>query len=335
MHAFIAAIGTANKQFDAHVGAASEPMRELTSPDATVRLAVAMPRGVVASARRDARSVAALGSVVQLVGPDIAEQLLDRYERDPLGILDGLPDDIVVVVADEDAGTLTVGAGRGNHRIFAKELDDGALLSTHLATLAAALGPELEVAREYEDFYCGFGFFPDGQSVYRGIATCPPGQVRTLPEGATRAIEGVEVDYVDLDLNDPASVSRALHDAFFTALEEQAGDQRRHAVLLGGFDSALVAAGLRRLGHDVDCYTFGFGDAEYEQRNVQLVTDTIGAAQSWVQFTPELIGDLLEHFDESFNQPGPQPHYQLHTLHASRVIAADGHTHVFLSLIHI
>ena len=29
------------------------------------------------------------------------------------------------------------------------------------------------------------------------------------------------------------------------------------------------------------------------------------------------------------NQPGAQPHYQLHTVHASSVIAADGHTHVF------
>jgi hypothetical protein len=100
-------------------------------------------------------------------------------------------------------------------------------------------------------------------------------------------------------------------------------------VLLGGFDSALVASGLRRLGHDVDCYTFGFGDRAYEQRNAELVASSIGAQHAWVPFTADVIGDLLLRFDEVVNQPGAQPHYQLHTVHTSAVIAADGHTDIF------
>ncbi len=42
-----------------------------------------------------------------------------------------------------------------------------------------------------------------------------------------------------------------------------------------------------------------------------------------------MVGDLLGRFDELINQPGAQPHYQLHTVHASNVIAADGHSHIF------
>lgn len=332
MHVLIAAAGAATKRFDdlaAAVGARSaEPVVELTMPSARVRLGIAGPGAVAASATAGNRAAAVLGSVVHTVGAALAAETLDSYARAPRSILDGRGDDLVALVADDDSGTLTLGAGAGNHRLFVADVDGGVLVATQLAPLTAALGPVLSLDRSYEDFLLGFGFLPDGRTVYNDIRIMTAG-VRTVPDGPAESIAAPVGAGPDIDLTDAAAVSRALHDAFFTALEEQAGDRRRHAVLLGGFDSALVAAGLRRLGHDVDCYTFGFGAPEYEQRNVALVTNTIGAAHTWVQFTPEIIGGLLEQFDDVFNQPGPQPHYQLHTLHASRVIAGDGHTHLF------
>ena len=117
--------------------------------------------------------------------------------------------------------------------------------------------------------------------------------MRTIPDGPVSPVAAAAVDVPDIDLTDPAAVSNALHDAFVGALEQQAGTRHRHAVLLGGFDSALVAAGLRRLGHEVDCYTFGFADPTYEQRNVDVLTKAIGAQHHWVQFSPDVIGGLL------------------------------------------
>ena len=94
-----------------------------------------------------------------------------------------------------------------------------------------------------------------------------------------------------------------LYELYLGVIEEQAGRASAHAVLLGGFDSALVAASLRRLGHDVATYTFGFGDETYEQRNVGLVTATIGSEEHWVRITPEVIVDGLAEFGRCSPEP--------------------------------
>lgn len=333
MHMVIAAAGAATKRFDDLIASAnaasSERVVELTMPSARVRLGIIGAGAVVAGTAAANRAAAVLGSAVLGAGTALAAETLDRYTSASGSILDGRGDDLVAIVADEHAGTLTVGAGVGNHRLFVADIDGGMLVATQLAPLAAALGSDLELDRSFEDFLLGFGFLPDGRTVYENIAVWSGGTVRTLPDGQPRAITPTPVELPDIDLTDATAVSSALHEAFVGALEQQAGARRRHAVLLGGFDSALVAAGLRRLGHDVDCYTFGFGDATYEQRNAQLLADTIGASHHWVQFSPSVIGDLLGRFDCLINQPGAQPHYQLHTVHACLAIAADGHSHVF------
>jgi hypothetical protein len=329
VHVLVAASGGAVSRFDALAAAAgtADAWREVTTPGARVRVGI-VGGNVVAANARDGRAVAVLGSDVFASGPAIAGLVLDRFSHAPHAMLDGLGDDLVAVGADEAAGTLTLAAGVGNHRLFTADVDGGVLVASHLAPLAAALGGDLAVDRSYEDFLLGFGFLPDGRTVYADVRVLGAGAVRVVPGDEQGRVQGVS-EPLDVDVTDRTAVRKALHEAFLSALEEQAGTRRRHAVLLGGFDSALVAAGLRRLGHDVDCYTFGFDDPAYEQRNAELTASSIGAQHQWVRFTPAVVGDLLGRFDELINQPGAQPHYQLHTVHASNVIAADGHSHIF------
>jgi asparagine synthase (glutamine-hydrolysing) len=332
VHVLIAATGSAVKRFDdlaASVSSARDQAGELTAPGGKVRLGRAGTGPVVAASAAGGRSAAVLGSAVHAGGERLAREVLASFARDPLSILDGRPDDLVAIVADEDAGTLTVGAGAGNHRVFVADLEDGILVATQINPLSRALGANLALDRSFEDFLLGFGFVPDGRTVYASIRVLAAGEVCTFPAGESRRVEPAPVEAESVDVSDMHAVTRALHDTFVAALEAQAGTRRRHAVLLGGFDSALVAAGLRRLGHEVDCYTFGFGDTRYEQRNVELLTKTIGARHAWLRFSPEVVGELLSRFDEVINQPGAQPHYQLHTVHASSVIARDGHTGIF------
>jgi asparagine synthase (glutamine-hydrolysing) len=333
VHGLIAATGAATKRFDdlaaAMCAASADAFVEMTMPSARVRLGIVGSGAVAVGTTAGSRAAAVLGSAVLATGAPLATQTLERFGSDPATILDHRADDLVAMVADEEAGTMTLGAGGGNHRLFVADVDGGLLVATQLAPLASALGADLALDRSFEDFFLGFGFLPDGRTVYDGIRVMGAGQVLSVPNGAPRAVEPAPLDLPDIDLHDLTAVSNALHDAFIGALEEQAGTRTRHAVLLGGFDSALVAAGLRRLGHEVDCYTFGFDDPTYEQRNADELARAIGAAHTWVRFTPAVIGDLLSRFDQVINQPGAQPHYQLHTVHASCAIAADGHSHVF------
>jgi asparagine synthetase B (glutamine-hydrolysing) len=331
VHVLVAAAGAAVSRFDdlARAAGAGTEFRR-TGWRVPILGGIVGASDIVAGATResDRLSAAVLGSPVHARGTAVADAVLSHAAADARTALHGLPDDLVALVIDQNARTLTLASGTGNHRWFVAEIDRGVLAATQVRPLAVALGADLELDRSFEDFLLGFGFLPDGRTAYEGVRALPAGEVRIIP-GQERAHVDPAIEPVDIDPSDHAGVRKHLHDAFFAALERQAGTDRRHAVLLGGFDSALVAAGLRRLGHEVDCYTFAFGDSVYEQRDAELIASSIGATHTWVHFTPDVVGDLLLRFDEVMNQPSVQPHYQLHTVHASTVIASDGHTHIF------
>lgn len=244
------------------------------------------------------------------------------------GLLDGRDDDLVAVVSDHEG--LMVAGGRGNHRLFHTTFPEGGeMVSSHLGFLARVRGSDLRVDRSFEDFLLGFGFLPDGRTPFADIRVLDPGTRRRLG-GST--VNGVEPPAVPPSGDAPPSFDDAveeLYRRFCVAIEEQASPDNRHAVLLGGFDSALVAAALRRLGHDVRTFTFGFGEPRYEQRGAEEVSRHIGAEHTWVKFTPDTVMDAIKRFADVFPQPGPQPHYQVHTLRASQLIRDQSFTHVF------
>lgn len=218
-------------------------------------------------------------------------------------------DHLELVVGGE--AQLLARSGPGAHRWYVGEVGEhGTVLSNQPRLLAALLDPAHPLDRAHEDVVLGFGLVPGDATLYRGVRVAPPVAPARDPQppGAT-----------DFD-----SAVDELHRRFVETVEEQAGSSKHVAVLLGGFDSALVAATLVRLGRDVTTYTYTFGDPRYEQRDVACVTSAIGTRERWVPITPELIAEGLWQFSDVFCQPGPQPHYQLHTLEAARRVRADG-----------
>ncbi len=229
---------------------------------------------------------------------------------------------------DRDTGSLLAAAGPGNQGLFVGEpVDGGTIVGSNLHLVASCTGTAGRIDRSAEDVLLGFGFLPDDRTVHPRVRALRSTtlQVGPAPAGPTFTPAPAPVPEVS-SFDEAADV---LYELYLGVIEEQAGRASAHAVLLGGFDSALVAASLRRLGHDVATYTFGFGDETYEQRNVGLVTATIGSEEHWVRITPEVIADGLAEFGRVFAQPGPQPHYQLHTLAATRQVCADGFERAF------
>ena len=270
------------------------------------------------------------GSVAKLVDDPTGPRafygsVAARCASAPVTLLDGDPDDVAAVAIDISSSALVVAAGRGSHRLFTHtDPDGGTWVSSSLVALRLAL-PHLELDRSYEDFLLGFGFVPEPHSMYRGVTVVKAG---TRVTG--RDVENATaIAYPANTATNRDDIINALHDALVGTVLEQAGEHRRHAVLLGGFDSALVAAILVSLGHEVETYTFRFADSKYVQRNIDAFTTHFGVRHHWVDFDSSVIADNLRHFADVFTQPGSQPHYQIHTLHAARRIAADGHTHIF------
>jgi len=251
-----------------------------------------------------------------------AAQQISGTTKDPGHLLDGAPDDVVAAgVAEEH---LVLAAGRGNHRLFIHETPTGRLASSSLAVLARSQSTPID--RSYEDFLLGFSFLPIPRTPYDGIRVLTPGTrlIAENSESVTPAV--IEAATVPSSF---ASAIPELRNRFFSSLEELAAGEKRHAVLLGGFDSMLVAASLRQMGHEVHTYTFSFGNPKYEQRNVSEFVQSQGIIHHPVQITPALIADNLRNFGSHFFQPGALAHYQIHTLVGSQQIAADGHNRIF------
>jgi hypothetical protein len=289
--------------------------------------------GAVALAQSPTVMVAAFGSGVRAIGgPAVASRALTATTT---ALTDGSADDIVALVVTD--GIATAVAGRGDHRLFAASVDDGLAVCSHLGVLVDAmtrhLGRPPRVDRSYEDVLLGFGFLPDGRTVFDGIATLAPGTSTVLhPDGTSSDRGALATPVSGAPEGPPPSFDdavTALYDRFVAAVAEQAAGATRHAVLLGGLDSMLVASCLASMGHEVHTYTFGFGDPAYEQRNVAAFTAATGTTHHTVPITADAIMDGLEEFGATYASPGPQPHYQLHTLVAARAVAADGFGHVF------
>ena len=314
MHGLIAHSGPEASTARAALAALSgHRIDSVTSTNERTTIAV-IGQGDVATLRRDAnRAVAYYGSAASRCSSSV-EQLLDDD-----------PDDVVGVGFDSN-GHLVAAAGRGSHRLFVHRTQDGGTwVSTSLYLLRRAV-PGLALDRSYEDFLLGFGFVPDPHSMYRAVEVLKAG-TRLAATGDTETVSAITYP-ANMSTNRDDIIT-ALHASLVDTISEQAGSHRRHAVLLGGFDSALVAAILVGLGHEVETYTFRFADPTYVQRNVDALVRHLGITHHWVDFDSSVIASNLHRFAGTFTQPGSQPHYQIHTLHAARQIAADGHTQIF------
>lgn len=279
-------------------------------------------RGAVSTTTRDDATGMLYGSGVP-VDHDVVVWDHDR-------LLDGCDDDLVAALVTPEV--VSFATGRGNHQlVHGARVGGGHVVGTSVRDVAVALGSGLRLDRSYEDFALGFGFHPEGRTPYSGVRALPGGtRFRAGPHGPVEVASVVPKAATDAAA--PSSADAAaehLFDRFLGAVERQAGRERSHAVLLGGFDSALVATCLRRLGHEVETFTFGFGDPRYEQRGAAALAASIGAVHHTVAIEPESVMARLVGFDRYFPDIGAQPHYQIHTLLGCEAIAAHGHRHVF------
>lgn len=266
-----------------------------------------------------------------------AAYLLARHEALGLAFLDGLCGHFVVAIAEPEAGRLTLARDPGgSRRLFVHHDGNTLRFSTKLSDFRALLGGELQVNRGLEDFLLGYEFLPDGRTPYRGVKILPAGEVLTWSRGAqsTRKIpkpdpwkdSGPSVDAASASEED---VVDALDAALIRALEEQLPTERRVALLLGGFDSALIAALLTRMGKEVETFSFQYDDESFNQPLTEELAALLGIEHNWVPIDAEVMREGLTEFAGRFNQLSGQPHYLIASAHAVKAAADKGFRYVF------
>jgi len=262
------------------------------------------------------------GSGSPLDDPDsTARFLLGRYLLNHDGFLDGLQGQYAVVVCDNNTGARLLASDPGGMRTLYYRSDPRCLIfSTNLASVVRLSADGAVIDRHWEDFFLIYGFYPWLHTPYENVTMLPPGTLLEWKDGETRtwSIEGSSPwEHTDTGKIAEAATEQetvnGLYDAFMTALEEQSASSDQAAVLLGGVDSALVAAGLCRLGKKVETFSFQYTESRYDQPHTDTVARYLGIKHHWVAVTAEDIALGLENFSNDFNAPTNWPNYVIQT----------------------
>jgi asparagine synthetase B (glutamine-hydrolysing) len=261
--------------------------------------------------------------------------LLQRYRDRGLRFLDDTVGAFVVALWDDGARRFILANDpAGMRTVYYVERGAGFAFSSSLYALNCAVEGGLGIDRSLEDFLLGYEFLPWRQTLYRGVLSLGPGMMLEWHEGVVRQHTSRLPDSSPWQLENlagrdasEAQAGEVLFDLFMRCLSDVLPADRRVAVLLGGFDSALIVAACRRLGREVDTYTFRFPQARYNQAFVEDVARICGSTHHWIDITPEVLEDGLAEYPLLFNQPSGMPHYLVQTAHVLRKMREDGHWH--------
>lgn len=245
--------------------------------------------------------------------------MLGRYRKRGLHFLDDVLGHFNIAVSDGDR--ILLGSDPYDHRKFYYTEDGPVTFSTNMLSVAASLGSDLEIDRSFENFLLQHGFWPFGRTPYKGVVRVPARTILELRRDGTQrhpiSCEDPWAErYADVDLSSAteAEVIQLLREAFMRALEDQLASDRKAAVLLGGFDSALVASGLKELGKEVETYSFFYDNPKYDQPHTDTVSRFLGSKHHWVAIDEAVMTDGLRRYAEFCNEPTCWPNYVIGTI---------------------
>lgn len=274
------------------------------------------------------------GQTNPIEDPDAtARWMIERYRGTGLKFLDGVVGQFAVVLHDGGPGRWLFAADPfGGRSLFVSGQEGALVASTKLDLAAAMLGDELELDRSEEDFFLVHGFYPNGGTPFRGIRSLAPGEMLELEGGVLRGHAIAQPDWGELDpgaraagLTDPAEASRELEALFLAATRSMLPRRKQTiGVLLGGFDSALVAAVIARLGYPVVTYSFRYADGSYNQPHTDTLAAHLNCEHRWVDIDMAMIEQGLEAFPHLFSQPTNWPNYVIQTLRVMERMRQDG-----------
>jgi hypothetical protein len=263
-----------------------------------------------------------------------AEYLLERYLALGLGFLDGIFGHYCIVVNDLAAGEVHLARDpRGSSQVFYHEDPRGFSFCTGIYALGCLLGQGLRPDRSLEDFFLVNGFYPWRRTMYSGVRELLPKTILTWGDRQAtfkeyRADDPWQGRYNEfhkpgVTADTPGLIS-SLHEAFMTAVEEQTAGESRVAVFLGGFDSALLAAGLKSLGKQVETFSYLYSQPIYNQPHTDLVASHLGINHHWIPVNGQVLADGLGEYQFNFNLPSNYANFPIQTLHLAKAIRDRG-----------
>lgn len=258
-------------------------------------------------------------------------ELLISRANEGTELLEGLAGFFLSGVGREDGTFVLAGDPSGNRRPYYALRDDELVFASHPLLCARLLG-EAQVDRGLEDFLLVYGFLPDNRTVYRDVRVLGASQLLRQKDGRWHNVA------LESPLRAPCSQEMPdseedLYDRLYEVMRDCVAEQlpvcEEVAVLLGGFDSALVAAFLQRLGKRVRTYSFRYAESQYNQPHTDTLSAYLGTEHTWIDITPSVIEHGLRHYAESYVQPTNWLNYVVQTTHLCECIRRDGFEYVY------
>jgi len=240
------------------------------------------------------------------------------------------PEDVLfgnfqIFLFDKETKVLTLLCDRGGLRSIFYYFKNNTLYFTNKISLLGRFPSiELKPNEEERDFSLVFGYYPGSSTVYESVNKLS-GE-NGLKVG--KAIDGFKFSSIKvlppINLESEEQVLDRLHDDLFSVIEKQTEGYDRVAVHLGGFDSALVTSILKKLGKDVETYTFSFSDSQFNQTHTDTLSALLGIKHHWVDISPEVFKEILPNYKTLFDQPTNWANYVVQTAYATKFIKEDG-----------
>lgn len=256
--------------------------------------------------------------------------LLQRYLSEGEKFLEGILGSFIVTVCDNKKGRLLLASDpEGNRRLFIKDDDEEIFFASRLIDISILLGDEVEVDENIEEFLLAYEFFPNGKTMFKGVGVLDPGRLYCLSESEKGYVYSSTnfPQEICIDLNNVSTVKQQLEKNLLSAVKRQIPSKGKVGVLLGGFDSALLVSILKRMGREVETFTFQYDDDSFNQPFIRELTSHFSVRHHWVRISPENLGGRILEYAKYFNQPVSQMHYPIASLLVCEEMKRQGVTH--------
>lgn len=220
----------------------------------------------------------------------------------------------------------------GNLRsLFSLETDEIQYFSSSISMLRETSSlPQWTADTINQAFLLRYGYPLPGRSVYKDITEIRPQQIvySKIMEGKSckviKSYSTTKYKPYDISIFSSTNTEEDLLNRMKESCRSQLGSNTKVGVLLGGFDSALVASLLVRLGAEVETYSFHYESETFNQPLVNELTLNLGIKHHWVSITPEVIRTGLSQYSSRCNWPTLWLNYVIQTQYLCEKMAADG-----------
>lgn len=170
-------------------------------------------------------------------------------------------------------------------------------------------------------FLLRYAYCLPGETIFKNIYEIEPKKIVSENVATPKTIWKKDIELDSLEKIDNKSsdkynsneYERELYERLLIACKQQVGEVNKVGVLLGGFDSALVASLIKKLDVEVETYSFYYNDKRYNQPYLDEFTSKLEIKHRWIRIDPNIIKNGLNQYGGICNWPTLWLNYVIQT----------------------